>query len=212
MGEWLVVYGGFHLNPDRFEAMTNRDKNFQVANFLEFYHPVQDVWRVEHPFGSQCKVEAAKPGKKRGRPRTKIVRGRIEEELFMARGKFHSVSHRGIYVHNVEEKSWTPLVSLMPLFFPVVGLVESVVGCPWGFSTRVLAAVETRVVAGLQAMVATHDEILCVVYRNNKDGTTQDFFIQSRGFRDGNKEIMWEAVELSISWDSLDSNVFSIAL
>ncbi|CAM6088001.1 unnamed protein product [Calypogeia fissa] len=177
VGEELFVHGGMVFDRDHVGSSRNQmmdldessddddhvhsddEDHIHVANFLEVYNPVKDEWRL-----------------------VKSFRRDSMEVLFMAGGKFHSLSPFGIHIHDGEENLWRKLHTFSS---PIIGPVDVVL-------------------VSLLAALALGDELLLRVYWFDKHTRAEGCcLIQSRGLGSDNTEIAWQKAQFGLPFANL---------
>lgn len=152
VGEELCLYGGGYSRRDQ-EVEVGRIAD---ALFLEVYHPVRNELRKVDSFGRNGM-----------------------EKLFVARGKFYSMTRLDISVRDSENGSWTHLHSFS---FESLGPVHSVTVEPYG-------------------VLAVDNELLAIVHWFRRDSRTSGVcLLQSTGFEGENERIRWEKVYGSLNF------------
>ncbi|CAM6129293.1 unnamed protein product [Calypogeia fissa] len=117
--------------------------HFQHSYFLDVYHPVKDEWRAVESFG------------------------RPDEMLFVAQGRFYSMSAREIHVYDGSKNSWTCLHSFC---FDADQSVEPI------------------------EVVAAGNELLARVTWYTEESRDSSCLFHCREFGGQNKELLWHAV------------------
>ncbi|CAM6086880.1 unnamed protein product [Calypogeia fissa] len=150
MRDEFVVYDGIFDTEDG-------PLETRFDDFLEFYHPGKDEWRVVESFR------------------------RPQEALFVAGGRFYSMSASEIHVYDGDEKTWTHLYSF--------------------------AFAANQSVEPLEVVVAD-TELLARVTWSTGERPHSSCVFRSRGFGGLNKELHWQTVAVYPNISRISANFF----
>ncbi|CAM6098568.1 unnamed protein product [Calypogeia fissa] len=150
MGDKLFVHGG-HMYLDGY---LDDYAVMPSANTSEVYHPTRDEWTVVEHFQRQLGEDK-------------------NETVFMAQGKFYSLSDEDMHVYDFESRAWTYLQS---------------------FSFAKIGPVHYRTVV-LVAVLAVDDELVAFadVVKGKK---LQRIIIRSEGLRAKKIDIVWREARI----------------
>ncbi|CAM6121933.1 unnamed protein product [Calypogeia fissa] len=156
--------------------------------WLDFYHPGKNEWRVMKSFG------------------------RPEEQLFVAGGRFYSLTLKDIHVYDVQGNSWAHLHSFSfpsfnpfnPPIEPAKGLGINMYGEMYDELFELLHEFlymemhEEMYGVNLQSITVVGNELLAQCWERfdqGRPGDRRSCLLQTRGFGSQDKQLEWQKVE-----------------